>query len=183
MKLDQNTLEMQFGHTDHGLSARRLWEHTELGQVNVFSRAISGRQELNDAAAFIDIVRLEGDSFTLVGLTLAELRAGRIPASSSLHGDTVLPGLVESMTAPPLFVLSQIILTYVRSGRPCATSTINFYRQHMRMMCLGFRSYSARCSGYCGAWPRQRPEPSNGVKRLRIFTRRACGLRNSTDRT
>lgn len=96
MKLDQNTLEMQFGHTDHGLSARRLWEHTELGQVNVFSRAISGRQELNDAAAFIDIVRLEGDSFTLVGLTLAELRAGRIPASSSLHGDTVLPGLVES---------------------------------------------------------------------------------------
>ena len=90
MKLDQSTLEMQCGQSDHGLSARRLWEHTELGQVNVFSHAISARQELNDPAAFIDIVRFDGDAFTLAGVTLAELRAGRIPADSSLHGDVVL---------------------------------------------------------------------------------------------
>ena len=89
------SLELRFSGSDFGLSARRLWEHTELGQVNVFSRAISGRQELNDAAAFIDIVLFDDDAFTLVSLTLAELRAGRIPTSSALHGDTVLPGLVE----------------------------------------------------------------------------------------
>ncbi|MBC7548079.1 MAG: hypothetical protein H7224_05465, partial [Polaromonas sp.] len=89
------SLELRFSGSDFGLSARRLWEHTELGQINVFSRAISGRQELNDAAAFIDIVLFDGDAFTLVSLTLAELRAGRIPTSSSLYGDAVLPGLVE----------------------------------------------------------------------------------------
>ena len=36
MKLDENMLDMQLGQSDHGLSARRLWEYTELGQVNVF---------------------------------------------------------------------------------------------------------------------------------------------------
>ena len=61
MQLDENTLEMQLGQSDHGLSARRLWEYTELGQVNVFGQAISARPELNDAATFIDIVRFEGD--------------------------------------------------------------------------------------------------------------------------
>jgi hypothetical protein len=95
VKLDQRTLEIQFGQSDHGLSARRLWEHTELGQVNVFSQAISSRPELNDPAAFIDIVRFVGDPFTLAGLTLAELRAGRIPPNSSLHCVAFLVELEE----------------------------------------------------------------------------------------
>ena len=56
MQLDENTLDMQLGQSDLGLSALRLWEHTELGQVNVFSQAISAQPELNDAATFIDIV-------------------------------------------------------------------------------------------------------------------------------
>jgi len=90
MQLDENTLDMQLGQSDHGLSARRLWEYTELGQVNVFGQAISAPPELTDAATFIDIVRFEGDAFTLAGVTLAELWAGRIPADSSLHGDVVL---------------------------------------------------------------------------------------------
>jgi hypothetical protein len=99
MKLDQNTLDMQLGHSDYGLSARRLWEHTELGQVNVFSQDISARPEFNDAAAFIDIVRFEGDAFTLVGVTLAELRAGWISADSFVHGDAVLIELTHEADA------------------------------------------------------------------------------------
>ena len=96
MQLDENTLDMQLGQSDHGLSARRLWEYTELGQVNVFGQAISARPELNDAATFIDIVRFEGDAYTLDGVTLAELWAGRTPADSSLHGDVVLINLTHA---------------------------------------------------------------------------------------
>ena len=79
MKLDQNTLEMQFSHSDHGLSARRLWEHTELGQINVFGHAISERIEFNDARVFIDFVCFSGDTFSLAGLTLAEFVAHKFP--------------------------------------------------------------------------------------------------------
>ena len=96
MKLDENMLDMQLGQSDHGLSARRLWEYTEQGQVNVFSQAISARADLNDAATFIDIVRFEGDAFTLAGVTLAELWAGRIPTDSPLHGDVVLLDLTHA---------------------------------------------------------------------------------------
>lgn len=118
MELDQNTLEMQCGQSDHGLSARRLWEHTELGQVNVFSHAISARPELNDPAAFIDIVRFDGDAFTLAGLTLAELRAGRIPADSSLHGDAVLvePTHTEDIAAFVRAVASHLDLCSCRQA-------------------------------------------------------------------
>ena len=90
MKLDENMLDMQLGQSDHGLSARRLWEYTELGQVNVFGQAISAQPELNDAATFIDIVHFEGNAFTLAGVTLAELRAGGGSAHRSLHDDVIL---------------------------------------------------------------------------------------------
>jgi len=73
-------LELRFANCDYGLSARRLWEHTELGQINVFghSLAINQRRETNEAAMFIDVVRFSGDTFSLVGLTLVELRADQI---------------------------------------------------------------------------------------------------------
>lgn len=77
--LGPDTLELRFEESGYGLSARRLWEHTELAQINVFSQAISARPELNDPEAFIDVVRFDGDAFSLAGLTLAELRAGQNP--------------------------------------------------------------------------------------------------------
>ena len=85
MQLDENTLDMQLGYSDHGLSARRLWEYTELGQVNVFGQAISARPELNDAATFIDIVRFEGDAYTLDGVTLPDLLHGN---EQRVYGDS-----------------------------------------------------------------------------------------------
>ncbi len=96
MTLGPDTLELSLAESGYGLSACRLWEHTELGQINVFSQAISSRQELNDAAAFIDVVWFVGDTFSLAGLTLAELRAGRFPANSVLRDAAVLLGLTEA---------------------------------------------------------------------------------------
>ena len=39
--LGPSTLDFRFGEGKYGLSARRLWEYTELGQVGIFSRSVS----------------------------------------------------------------------------------------------------------------------------------------------
>ena len=96
MALGPDMLELSLAESGYGLSACRLWEHTELGQINVFSQAISSRRELNDAAAFIDVVRFDGDAFSLAGLTLAELRAGRTPANCVLRDAAVLLRLIQA---------------------------------------------------------------------------------------
>ncbi len=77
-------LELRLTGNDIGLSACRLWEHTELGQINVFDQPISARQELNDPAAFIDVVQFIGETFSLLGLTLAELQEGKFPRNSNV---------------------------------------------------------------------------------------------------
>lgn len=73
MPLAVKSLELRFPGCGYGLSARRLWEHTELGQINVFNQAISERADLNVAAVFIDLVVFDGDSFALFGLTLDDV--------------------------------------------------------------------------------------------------------------
>ena len=90
------SLELHFEQGDYGLSARRLWEHTELGQINVCNQAISARRELNDAAAFIDVVRFDGATFSLAGLTMAELKTGRIPKNSSRQQIAVLLDCIQA---------------------------------------------------------------------------------------
>jgi hypothetical protein len=96
MTLGADTLELCFEESDYGLSARRLWEHTELGQINVFSQPISARRELNDAATFIDVVWFWGDAYSLAGFTLADLRAGRIPEDSVAINEIVPSELADS---------------------------------------------------------------------------------------
>ena len=96
MTLGPDTLEPCFAEIDYGLSARRLWEHTELGQINVFSQAISARRELNDATAFIDVIRFDGDTFSLVGATLAELHTGCIPEIGSPQQIAVLLDCIQA---------------------------------------------------------------------------------------
>lgn len=82
MSIEHETHELSFSGGKYGISARRLWEHTELGQINVFSRAISERHELNDPAMFIDVIQIFNGTFSLAGFTLAQLRAGQIPPNS-----------------------------------------------------------------------------------------------------
>ncbi|NMM07408.1 hypothetical protein [Polaromonas sp.] len=76
MTLGAETLELRVAGDDYGLSARRLWEHTELGQINVFGQAISTRQVSISPTAFIDVVRINRGIFSLAGFTLAEFIAG-----------------------------------------------------------------------------------------------------------
>ena len=90
------SLELRFPKCDHGLSARRLWEHTELGQINVFSQAISARRELNDATAFVDVIRFDVDTFSLAGVTLAELQTGCIPEIGSPQQIAVLLDCIQA---------------------------------------------------------------------------------------
>jgi hypothetical protein len=96
MKLSAETLELTFEDYDFGLSARRLWEHTELGQINVFSQTIRARQASNDPESFVDVVRFDGDTFSLAGLTLADLRADRFPANQQFEGIAEFLGLTHS---------------------------------------------------------------------------------------
>lgn len=96
MTLDAEGLELEFSNRVYSLSASRLWEHTELGQINVFREAISARAELNDAAYFIDLVLCDGDDFRLTGLTLAELRAGHVPVDAEFQSEAVLSDLTKT---------------------------------------------------------------------------------------
>lgn len=90
------TLELRFSGCDYGLSARRLWEHTELGQINVFGRAISQQREANKAAEFIDVVRFDGETFLLLDMTLAELQAGQFQPNTSSRINTELSRQVKT---------------------------------------------------------------------------------------
>lgn len=72
-------LELRFVQGDFGLSARRLYEATELGQVNVFGHPLNVHHETNDAAKFVDVIRFQGDDFYLAGYTLADLMAEYVP--------------------------------------------------------------------------------------------------------
>src|SRR6185312_11378131 len=99
MTLGPGTLELDFGDGSYGLSARRLWEHTQLGQINVFSQAISARQELNDAATFVDVVWFEGGTFSLADMSLADLRAGRRPHDGISIHPPIPSGLLDSPDA------------------------------------------------------------------------------------
>jgi hypothetical protein len=98
--LGPSSLEYCLERGPYGLSARRLWEHTEMGQINVFSKDISQRQDLNDAETFIDIVKFDGDAFWLAGLTLADLRARRMPRNSRIRAKVLLDQLDQSSGCP-----------------------------------------------------------------------------------
>lgn len=90
MALTLECLELRFTAGAYGLSARRLWEHTELGQINVFSQAINARRGGNGAAAFIDVVRFNGETFSLVGFTLADFREGKVRETGVLDCEAIL---------------------------------------------------------------------------------------------
>ncbi len=92
-------LEFQFQNCDLGISTRRLWEHTELGQANVFGKAINGRSELNDATDFIDVVRFDAFTISLAGFTVAQLRDGQIPAHRIPKDVSVLRAGLETREA------------------------------------------------------------------------------------
>lgn len=58
-----------------GISARRLWEHTQMGQINPF--ALITPASAMQPQVFVDIVDLSGAVSALTGCTWAELLAGK----------------------------------------------------------------------------------------------------------
>lgn len=88
MALDPKILEVRFEGSAYGLSARRLWEHTELGQVNVFEHAVNSLEGQNDSGAFVDLVWMYANGLSLVGCTLSQWRAG---AHGTDHGAAFTP--------------------------------------------------------------------------------------------
>ena len=93
MALSLKTLELKFEGSPYGLSARRLWEFTELGQINVFGSPIRSSHIGNDPAEFIDVAWMYANSLSLVGVTLAECKAGKFvqhhdALDQALHPDS-----------------------------------------------------------------------------------------------
>ena len=58
MALGLKTFGVRFEGSTFELSARRLWEHIELGQINGFHRSVNSQNGRNDPAAFIDVMVL-----------------------------------------------------------------------------------------------------------------------------
>jgi hypothetical protein len=89
MPLNYDTLEIQFAHSEYGLSARRIWEHLELGQVDVFGQTAFSPSERHDATRFIDVIWMAGLEVALMGFTLFDLRARIYPEGTRQEGKKI----------------------------------------------------------------------------------------------
>ncbi|MES1976715.1 MAG: hypothetical protein V4451_01680 [Pseudomonadota bacterium] len=83
MVLGPKSLEVRLEGGAYGLSARRLWEYTESGQINVFQQAISSEPGRNDPAKFVDVAWMYATGLTVMGCTLYDWKNGR----DVLHGE------------------------------------------------------------------------------------------------
>ena len=87
MPLNSKELEVAFEGCRFGVSARRIYEHMTLGQINPFERSVSSVRSRSDAAELIDLVCFDSLGYTLTGLTLAEL--DDVALSAGMLGDKV----------------------------------------------------------------------------------------------
>ena len=99
MKLGLDSLEIRYDGSQLGLSARRLWEHTELGQKNVFNDSIRRQMTINDVSAFIDVIWFEDNEFYLIGISLKALRTGQFPEHLSLNENSFPSGIADAYTS------------------------------------------------------------------------------------
>ena len=99
MALDPKALEVRLEDSAYGLSVRRLWEHTELGQVNVFGHAVDSQEGQDDPGAFIDVVDMCADGFSLVGCTLSKWRAGAHGTDHGAAFSPLMPDIDQSIAA------------------------------------------------------------------------------------
>lgn len=104
MNFEPNILEFRLDGCPYGLSARRLWEHTELGQINLFPHSVSSPLARHDSGLFIDVVRFDGNGFSLTGLTLAELRGAKKQAGTLANDAGVLLKSLHSTHAVAFLV-------------------------------------------------------------------------------
>ena len=79
-----------------GISACRLWEHTQMGQINPF--ALITPASAMQPQAFVDVVDVSGSVQTVTGLTWADLLAGKHGRIAQEHVNQLLRN-VEGATA------------------------------------------------------------------------------------
>ncbi len=96
MTLRDNYAGWNFKGCSLGISARRLWEHTQMGQINPF--ALISPASAMQPQAFVDIVDLSGAVPALTGCTWADLLAGK-HGHISLERVNQLLSNVEGATA------------------------------------------------------------------------------------
>ena len=89
---DIENIGWTFGNNLLGISARRLLEHTQMGQINPFStfNAASAKKP----ETFVDVVEVSGLARTLTGWTLNDLLQGchQRYYSSLLHQSLKITG-------------------------------------------------------------------------------------------
>ncbi|MDP1740971.1 hypothetical protein [Polaromonas sp.] len=96
MTLSPQTLEVRLEGSAYGLSARRLWEHTESGQINVFQLAISTEPSRNDPAKFVDVAWMYATGLSLLGCTLHDWKNGRDAVYAEANGEPPDRGQLRS---------------------------------------------------------------------------------------
>lgn len=75
MTLNNRQLDLRIAGCALALSARRIWEHTEFGQVNPFA-PVPASGDIQPEA-YVDLVNMSGPVQMLAGLTLEDAIAGR----------------------------------------------------------------------------------------------------------
>ena len=86
MLLNPKELEVKFEGCTLGVSARRIYEHMTMGQINPFGRSVSSARSLLDAPELIDLASFDSlEWFSLTGPTLAGL--GEEVHSNKVFGD------------------------------------------------------------------------------------------------
>src|SRR3981081_2636694 len=74
------TFVLDFEDCAYGVSARRIYEHMMLGQINPFARSVSSVRSSREAAELIDLVHGYPQIYSLTGLTLAGLHDAALSA-------------------------------------------------------------------------------------------------------
>ena len=95
---DSSAFVIDFEGCAYGVSARRIFEHMMLGQINPFSRLVSSVQSPAEAAEVIDLISGHPDSYSLTGLTLSALYDGTFTQTILGDDEGAVRGSAEQAT-------------------------------------------------------------------------------------
>ena len=162
MVLGPETLNVRLEGSCLGLSACRLWDHTEFGQINVFLHSIRQKPGRNDPTCFIDVVGMYATDLCLLGCTLLDWKNGRDVAYRYAHGESPDRNLLDSpqvlafikSVALHLEAVAQRQATRVQHGEflPPATAKDRFGVPHLYSALYGFLQDTGKAVADARQW-------------------------------
>jgi hypothetical protein len=169
------SLELRFVQVDFGLSARRLYETTELGQINVFGHPLNVEHEITDATKFIDVIRYQGEDFYLAGFTLAELQNGKAPGNDTVDIDAVLKACNETRALSTFIVVvhSHLVRCSLRQGMRNMQQP--FLSSSSAHVCFGIRHIYSNLQAKLAALSNSKANAQQWLKTIDNFQKK--GLR------